>query len=98
MAKKPNFKASVTDIIDDMKETTTTTAERPKSARGLREGLNRFSIVLPIEILDKLRAVAYWNNMSVKDVITQFLESGLERYVKKHGEIKPVPDKDTKLI
>ena len=97
MAKKPDFKASVTDIIDDMKETSTP-GDRPKSAKGLRDGLNRFSIVLPMDILERLRAVAYWNNLTVKDVITQFLESGLERYVKKHGEIKPVPEKDTKLI
>ena len=98
MAKKPNFKASVTDIIDDMNGNQATTAERPKSAKGLRDGLNRFSIVLPMDILERLRAVAYWNNLTVKEVITQFLESGLERYVKKHGEIKPVPEKDTKLI
>lgn len=100
MAKKPDFKASVTDIIDDMKETPTTPNKggRPKSARGLRDGLNRFSIVLPMDILENLRRVAYWNNLSVKEVITQFLESGLDRYVKKHGEIKPVPEKDTKLI
>ena len=98
MAKKPNFKESLNGIIDDMKETTTTATERPKSARGLRDGLNRFSIVLPIDVLDKLRAVAYWNNMSVKDVITQFLESGIDRYQKRHGEIKPVPQSDTKLL
>ena len=98
MGRKPNFKASVTDLIDDMNGNQATTAERPKSAKGLRDGLNRFSIVLPIEILDKLRAVAYWNNLSVKEVITQFLESGLDRYVKRHGELKPVPDKDTKLL
>ena len=98
MAKKPNFKESLNGIIDDMKETPTTATERPKSARGLRDGLNRFSIVLPIDVLDKLRAVAYWNNMSVKDVITQFLESGIDRYQKRHGEIKPVPQGDTKLL
>lgn len=99
MGRKPNFKASVTDLIDDMNgNQATPQGERPKSARGLRDGLNRFSIVLPIEILDKLRAVAYWNNLSVKEVITQFLESGLDRYVKRHGELKPVPDKDTKLL
>lgn len=98
MAKKPNFKASVTDIIDDMNQTPATATERPKSARGLRDGLNRFSIVLPIDVLDKLRAVAYWNNMSVKDVITQFLESGIDRYQKRHGEIQPVPQSDTKLL
>ena len=99
MAKKPNFKASVTDIIDDMNgNQATPQGERPKSAKGLRDGLNRFSIVLPMDILERLRAVAYWNNLTVKDVITQFLENGLDRYVKKHGEIKPVPDKDTKLL
>lgn len=99
MGRKPNFKASVTDLIDDMNgNQATPQGERPKSARGLRDGLNRFSIVLPIEILDKLRAVAYWNNLSVKEVITQFLESGIDRYQKRHGEIKPVPSKDTKLL
>lgn len=98
MAKKPNFKESLNGIIDDMKETPTTATERPKSARGLREGLNRFSIVLPMDILETLRAVAYWNNLTVKEVITQFLESGIDRYQKRHGEIKPVPSKDTKLL
>ena len=99
MTKKPNFKGSLNDLINDMKEETPELkAARPKSAKGLREGLNRFSIVLPVALLDDLRAVAYWNQLTVKEVISQFLESGLERYKEKHGEIKPIPNKETKLI
>lgn len=99
MQKKPNFKGSLTDLIDTMKEETPELkAARPKSAKGLREGLNRFSIVLPVEMMDQLRAVAYWNQLTIKDVISQFLENGLDQYKAKHGEPAPIPEKDKKLL
>ena len=99
MAKKPNFKGSLDDLINGMKEETPELkAARPKSAKGLREGLNRFSIVLPVELMDQLRAIAYWNNLTVKDVVAQFLDNGLQLYKEKHGDPEPIPQKDKKLL
>lgn len=101
MAKKPNFKGSLNELIDDMKDNAPKMEEptaRPKSAKGLREGLNRFSIVLPVELLEQLRAVAYWNQLTVKDVIAQFLQNGMDLYEQKYGEVKPIPQKEKKLL
>lgn len=98
MVKKMNFKGSLNDIINEMKDETPQVEERPKSARGLRPGLNRFSIVLPVGLMDDLRAVAYWNKMTVKDVIVQFLDSSMEKYKEIHGDVLPIPTQEKKLL
>ena len=42
------------------------------------------------EQLEKLKAVAYWERVKIKDVLTSALEKYLEAYEKKNGPVKKV--------
>ena len=45
------------------------------------------------ELLDKLKAIAYWDRVLIKDVINTALLDTVAKHEKKSGEIKPIPKK-----
>ena len=44
-------------------------------------------------LLDKVKAVAYWDRLKIKEVVNTALEEYLSRYEKKNGVVKPMPKK-----
>jgi len=43
--------------------------------------------------LQNLKDIAYWDRLTIKEVLATALEEYFTRYEKKHGEIKPKPKK-----
>jgi len=65
-----------------------------KSAKaGTKQGEARYSIILLESLIDKYKAIAYWDRLNIKDVYGEALSDFIARYEKKHGEIKPIPKK-----
>ena len=72
----------------------TSTREITKSSQeGTKEGETRATFIVKEELLEKLKAIAYWDRMKIKDVIASALEDAVAKYEKKNGEIKPIPKK-----
>ena len=63
------------------------------SQQGTKEGETRATFIVNEEILDKVKAVAYWDRTSIKEIITTALEESIAKYEKKNGAIKPIPKK-----
>ena len=63
------------------------------SQQGTKEGETRATFIVREELLDKLKAIAYWDRVLIKDVINTALQEAVVRYEKKSGEIKPIPKK-----
>lgn len=63
------------------------------SQEGTKEGETRATFVVKEELLDKLKAIAYWDRVLIKDVINTALEDTVAKYEKKNGVIKPIPNK-----
>lgn len=51
----------------------------------------RTTFVANHEYLEKLKAVAYWDRRSIKEVYHEVIESYINTYENLHGEIKPIP-------
>ena len=51
------------------------------------------SCIINEELLDKLKAIAYWDRVLIKDVVNAALQETVAKYEKKSGEIKPIPKK-----
>ena len=49
--------------------------------------------ILNEELLEKLKAIAYWDRVLIKDVINTALQEAVAKHEKKSGEIKPIPKK-----
>ncbi len=63
------------------------------SQEGTKEGEVRATFIVKEELLNKLKAIAYWDRLLIKEVVTSALEDAVAKYEKKNGEIKPIPKK-----
>ncbi len=63
------------------------------SQEGTKENETRATFIVNEDLLEKLKAVAYWDRVMIKDVINTALEETVSRYEKKNGKVKPIPKK-----
>ena len=72
----------------------TQTKEITKSSQeGTKENETRATFIINEELLDKLKAIAYWERILIKEVVNTALQEAIVKYEKKSGEIKPIPKK-----
>ncbi len=72
----------------------TQTKEITKSSQeGTKEKETRATFIVNEELLDKLKAIAYWDRVLIKDVVNTALQEIVAKYEKKNGDIKPIPKK-----
>ena len=99
MSKK-NFKGGLNSLLGDQPEKpkrgrpVTQTKEITKSSQeGTKENETRATFIINEELLDKLKAIAYWDRVLIKDVVNTALQETVAKYEKKNGDIKPIPKK-----
>ena len=72
----------------------TQTKEITKSSQeGTKEKETRATFIVNEDLLEKLKAIAYWDRVLIKDVVNTALQEIVAKYEKKNGEIKPIPKK-----
>jgi hypothetical protein len=98
MSKK-NFKGGFDSLLGDNEKPKrgrpkTQDKEITKSSQeGTKVNETRATFIVNEELLDKLKAIAYWERTLIKDEINKALEDRLEKYEKKNGAVKPIPKK-----
>lgn len=99
MSKK-NFTGGLNSLLGDQPEKpkrgrpVTQTKEITKSSQeGTKENETRATFIINEELLEKLKAIAYWDRVLIKDVVNTALQETVAKYEKKNGEIKPIPKK-----
>jgi hypothetical protein len=63
------------------------------SQEGTKEQEVRATFIVQEELLEKLKAIAYWDRALIKDVVNRALQETIEKYEKKNGPVKAVPKK-----
>ena len=99
MSKK-NFTGGLSSLLGDQPDKpkrgrpVTQTKEITKSSQeGTKENETRATFIINEELLDKLKAIAYWDRVLIKDVVNTALQETIAKYEKKNGDIKPIPKK-----
>ena len=99
MSKK-NFSGGLNSLLGEQIEKpkrgrpVTSTREITKSSQeGTKENETRATFIINEELLEKLKAIAYWDRVLIKDVINTALQETVAKYEKKSGDIKPIPKK-----
>jgi tyrosyl-tRNA synthetase len=99
MSKK-NFTGGLNSLLGDQTakpkrgRPVTKTKEITKSSQeGTKEKETRATFIVNEELLDKLKAIAYWDRVLIKDVVNTALQETVAKYEKKNGTIKPIPKK-----
>jgi hypothetical protein len=57
------------------------------SQKGVREGETRATFIVNEDLLAKVKALAYWERQTIKDILNKALEDYLKHYEKKNGPI-----------
>lgn len=60
--------------------------------KGLKVNETRATFIVDENLLEKLKAVAYWERLNIKDVINDAFQSYIDGFEKQYGIIKPVPN------
>jgi len=63
------------------------------SQEGTKEKETRATFIVNEELLEKLKAIAYWDRKLIKEVVDTALQDRVDKYENKNGEIKPIPKK-----
>jgi hypothetical protein len=99
MSKK-NFTGGLNSLLGDKPEKpkrgrpVTQTKEITKSSQeGTKENETRATFIIDEELLDKLKAIVYWDRVLIKDVVNTALQETEAKYEKKNGDIKTIPKK-----
>jgi hypothetical protein len=58
------------------------------SQEGTKENETRATFIVKEDLLEKLKALAYWERKLIKDVIGAALQEAVDKYEKKNGIIK----------
>jgi hypothetical protein len=87
-------------ILGDQPETpkrgrpvTQTKKVTKSSEEGTKENEIRATFIINKELLEKLKAVAYWDRVLIKTVVNTALEEAIAKYEKKSGAVNPIPKK-----
>ncbi len=100
MSKK-NFTGGLNSLLGETPEEPKKTG-RPNTAEkeitktsqeGTKQSETRATFIVNEEQLEKLKSIAYWDRLLIKDVVAQALEDYLTKYEKKNGAIKQAPAK-----
>jgi hypothetical protein len=73
--------------------TTQTKVITKSSQEGTKENETRATFIVREDLLDKLKAIAYWDRVLIKEVINTALQEAVDKYEKKNGVIKAMPKK-----
>jgi hypothetical protein len=63
------------------------------SQEGTKENETRATFIVNEELLDKVKALAYWDRVLIKDIVNTALLDAISKHEKKNGNIKPIPEK-----
>ena len=61
--------------------------------KGLKTDETRATFIVREDLLEKLKAVAYWERLNIKDVINEALDRYVGAYERQNGDLKDVPKK-----
>ena len=99
MSKK-NFKGGLNSLLGDQPEKAkrgrpvTQTKEITKSSQeGTKENETRATFIINEELLEKLKAIAYWERVLIKEVVNTALQETIAKYEKKNGAVKLISKK-----
>lgn len=60
---------------------------------GTKEKETRATFIVNEDLLEKMKSLAYWDRVLIKDIVNTAFEEHIARYEKKNGEIKEMPKK-----
>ena len=61
--------------------------QRPEETSVIKRAWQHFTVILAVDIVVKIKAIARIEGFSIRDVVEKFLSDGIARYEQKHGAV-----------
>lgn len=61
------------------------------SQEGVRLNETRATFIIREDVLDKIKAIAYWDRLTIKQFMDSALSGAIESWEEANGSVKPVP-------
>jgi hypothetical protein len=61
--------------------------------RGLKGNETRATFIVDETLLEKLKAIAYWERLNIKEVINETFQNYIDNYEKQNNPVRPIPKK-----
>ena len=61
--------------------------QRPEETSVIKRAWQHFTVILAVENVVKIKAIARIEGFSIRDVVEKFLSDGIARYEQKHGAV-----------
>ena len=58
------------------------------AAMGTKLGEEKYSLIIKTELLEKMKDVAYWERLTIKDTFEEAAIDRVKKYEKKTGDLK----------
>lgn len=95
MSKK-DFKGGLQSLIGESNSITTDNTNvnlpNPPNESVNPKAEERATFIIPVDLHDQLKAIAYWERLRIKDVVTSALSEYIEKYIDNNGVIQPLPE------
>jgi hypothetical protein len=78
---------SITQQIRPKEQKTPQEEQRPEETSVIKRAWQHFTVILAVEIVVKIKAIARIEGFSIRDVVEKFLSDGIARYEQKHGAV-----------
>jgi len=88
--KSTKAKAEVVEKKKPGRPRTSTKVPKDTTEEGTKEGEKRATFIVREDLLEKVKAIAYWDRVKIKDVMDAAMDKHIQAYEKKHGTVKPV--------
>ena len=88
--KSTAAKAAVVQKKKPGRPRTSTKVPKDTTEEGTKEGEKRATFIVREDLLEKVKAIAYWDRVKIKDVMDAAMDKHIQAYEKKHGTVKPV--------
>ena len=61
--------------------------QRPEESSVIKRAWQHFTVILAVDIVVKIKAIARIEGFSIRDVVEKFLSDGIARYEQRHGAV-----------
>ena len=78
---------SITQQTRPKEQKTPQEEQRPEESSVIKRAWQHFTVILAVEIVVKIKAIARIEGFSIREVIEKFLRDGIARYEQKHGAV-----------
>jgi hypothetical protein len=78
---------SITQQTRPKEQKTPQEEQRPEETSVIKRAWQHFTVILAVEIVVKIKAIARIEGFSIRDVVEKFLRDGIARYEQKHGAV-----------